>query len=77
MNGLADIRESDGTLPVYAWPGGYPIFYFDSDNAVICATCANKWDEYSTDLIAYDVNYEDGDLYCENCNAQIECAYCD
>jgi hypothetical protein len=68
-------RDTDGQLSKWAWPGGYPLFYFDSDNAVICADCARKWNEYSTDIIAADVNWKDASLYCENCEKQIEAAY--
>lgn len=63
----------DGRLPLYAWPGGYPIFYVDSHNSVICPTCANN--DSSLQLVDYDANYEDGMLYCEKCSTQIEAAY--
>ena len=33
-------RNSDGTFPAYAWPGGYPMLYLDGHNEVLCATCA-------------------------------------
>lgn len=34
---LSDIRLSDGTLPAYAWPGGYPILYMAKDNGILCS----------------------------------------
>ncbi|MCC6191355.1 MAG: hypothetical protein IT318_20220 [Anaerolineales bacterium] len=73
---IRQLRDADGKeLPAYAWPGGYPMYYLDSGMAVLCPACANKWGEYSTDLDAYDINWEDPDLYCENCNGRIESAY--
>lgn len=72
------IRElkytNHGSLPSYAWPGGYPVFYFDSDNNTLCPNCANKTG-YSTYPTAYDVNYEDDSLYCDDCSLRIESAY--
>ena len=70
----------NGELPRYAWPGGYPMYYLAADNGVLCPTCANKFDserDNATQLepIAYDINYEDALLYCENCNKRIESAY--
>lgn len=34
-------RESDGTLPSYAWPGAYNLRYLMEDGESICAECAN------------------------------------
>lgn len=36
------IKDNDGTYPSYAWPGGYPIYYVDNDNNVLCPTCASR-----------------------------------
>lgn len=70
----------------YAWPGGYPMFVVMQGGAALCMECARK--EYKQ--IAYatrnnlrdgwaaecaDINYEDNDLFCDHCNAQIESAY--
>jgi len=63
-------------LPAYAWPGGYPIFYFTDYGNVLCPDCANDCmadDEYET-VIDYDANWEDPELYCE-CGKRIESAY--
>lgn len=69
-------RDNGGDLPAYVWPGGYPIFYLDSGNNVLCVKCANKV-QMGTYVIEYDVNYEDPDLYCDDCSEQIESAYGD
>lgn len=34
-------RNDDGTLPAFAWPGGYPIYYLFADGEVCCPDCAN------------------------------------
>jgi hypothetical protein len=73
MFGTADQPETE-ELPAYAWPGGYPLFYLDSENNVLCPTCANKLD-MSTGVTEYDVNWEDNTLYCDDCSARIESAY--
>lgn len=76
---LSNIRDSDGLLPLYAWPGGYPLFYLAKDNGVLCPTCANQFhperDNEQLEAIACDVNWEDPSLFCEHCNKRIESAY--
>ena len=70
-------RNNGGELPKYAWPGGYPIFYIDRENNVLCVDCAKKNDEYSSELVAHDINYEDGELCCMHCGNKIESAFGD
>lgn len=72
---LIPILDEQGNLPAYAWPGGYPVYYLDADNMVLCPDCANKCDEYTSAIVAYDANYEDDSLYCEDCGCRIESAY--
>lgn len=66
-------------LPAYAWPGGYPLFYLDSENAVLCPICAELFckedGQWSTDVIDYDVHWEGEDMQCEHCYKAIESAY--
>lgn len=69
-------EEHRGQLPSYAWPGGYPLFYVDKENSVLCPSCANK-DTTGIALVEYDINYEDTDLYCCECSKRIESAYGD
>jgi hypothetical protein len=66
--------DSDGKLSAYAWPGGYPLFYFDAENNVLCVTCARK-DGYGSPIVACDVNWEDTELICDDCYQLIESAY--
>lgn len=73
-------RLNDGSLAAYTWPGGYPVYYICEDAGCIfvaCADCASKIEKEFDDIriIESDINWEEDDLYCEECNAQIECAY--
>ncbi len=63
------------TLPAFAWPGGYPLFYFDEENNILCPKCANRSEEYNSPVHEVDVNYEDPSLHCDNCSKRIESAY--
>lgn len=39
--------------PTYAWPGGYPIYYVDANNCVLCPDCVNKQrKEYVLDILS-------------------------
>ena len=65
----------------YAY-GGYPLYYIDEVNNVLCRDCAKCEVEkepeevYLKDLPVYcDVNWEDDSLYCDDCNERIESAY--
>ena len=78
---LKEMKEK-GEYNYYAWPGGYPLFYTTEDGGILCPKCCNENkellnDEYDSQwfVIAYDVNYEYGELYCDHCNEKIESAY--
>ena len=70
-------RMENGKLPAYAFPGGYPLYYLDKQASILCADCASTNDEDYPEcpLVGCDINYEDKDLYCYECNARIEAAY--
>jgi hypothetical protein len=74
----------NGRMPAYAWPGGYPLYYMTADCGILCPDCMNDNLELTKDkddkqwyVIAANANYEDQDLWCDNCNKQIESAYGD
>ena len=67
--------ELGGTLPTFAWPGGYPLVYFDADGSELCAKCANARDWSEAHLIGVDAHLEGAPVTCANCNAEIESAY--
>lgn len=70
-----DMRQDDGTLPAFAWPGGYPIYYLTEEEETVCASCANT---ETSDPAEYGmVNWEDNDLVCADCGEFIESAYGD
>lgn len=78
MTTQSQLPITNGKLDAYAWPGGYPIFYLDGENSVLCPDCADsaREDEVkSFRPVACDVNYEDDSLYCDQCSKQIESAY--
>ena len=65
-------------LDAFAWPGGYPMFYLDGNNSILCADCASE--SCSDDIpkfrpVACDVHWEGDPLTCEHCNTDIESAY--
>jgi hypothetical protein len=67
-------READGSLPAYAWPGGYPLYHLSSHGYVYCAGCASQ--EHADPRITHaEINDEDVDLYCDGCGALIASAY--
>jgi len=67
-----------------AWPGCYPLYYLTKDCGVLCPDCVNNNNELVTDpddpqwyIVAFDINYENTSLHCENCGNRIESAYGD
>jgi len=67
----------DGKLPAFAWPGGYPLYYLDAEDAVLCRECASRANEYSVDTVAGDVYWEGPPMSCGHCGKEIESAYGD
>jgi hypothetical protein len=72
----------------YAWPGGYPTYFLCDDGEALCHDCLSKNRIQVIDavankqnggwrVVALDINYEDSNCYCANCNKQIESAYGD
>lgn len=67
----------------YAWPGGYPLFAITNDGAALCHYCctterlsiATTTGTDGWNVISHAVNWEDPDLFCDNCSARIESAY--
>lgn len=64
-------------LPTFSWPGILPFYYEDTDGNVLCAPCANKAEDYSTDVVSAGVLEEGPDINCFDCNQRIESAYGD
>lgn len=83
MNSVKTLsRMPDGTLPTYALPGLYPLYYLDAHNEVLCSECAtyalddpHEYNEFRPQT--YHIHYEGAPLYCSECGARIESAYGD
>jgi hypothetical protein len=73
---LKNVKNEDGTFQHYAWPGGYPLYYVDNENNVLCSDCANE-EDVSTEVVEYDVNWEDAEMLCDDCGYHVESAYAD
>jgi len=70
----------------FVWPGGYPKFAVTTDGGLLCFDCAkgearlimastkhtlmNGWE-----IEAFDINWENPSMYCDNCAERIESAY--
>jgi hypothetical protein len=66
----------------WAWPGGYPMYYFCKDGGVLCPKCANdnrkltnKYSDPQWYIIGCEVNWALNDLQCDHCHKFIESAY--
>lgn len=74
----------------YAWPGGYPLYLLCADGGTLHFDCARKnvrriisaiadkakgYRDPQWECVACDINWEDSDLYCDECNGKIESAY--
>lgn len=69
-------RFEDGTLPAFAFPGGYPLLYLTQAGLTVCPECANDTEKGEGDpVVAADANWEDPLLYCDDCGERIPSAY--
>ena len=67
----------------YAFPGGYPMYAFTSDAAVLCHKCCKServliGTTTGNDgwcVVALEINDENDHLYCDHCSSKIEAAY--
>jgi len=58
MASLRGLRLESGEFQSYAWPGGYPIYYLDSCDNVLCPKCVNRQQkEYELDLLSDVCNW--------------------
>lgn len=72
----------------YTSIGCYPLFYLMADGECMCTDCVKaerrsilgamadkSYRDFQWTPVAIDINYEDGDMYCAQCNERIESAY--
>lgn len=82
---VADFKATLRAGP-YAWPGGYPMFLITDDGATISFDGARrKFRSIAASIrdkardgwrvVGCDINYEDGQMYCEATGDRIESAY--
>lgn len=73
-----DPTSGEARVSRYA-DGGYPIFYVLNGHTAWCAHCveaeSSRGDYAGQKVTGASVNWENPDLYCENCNERIESAY--
>ena len=88
MNALEQLKEANGgTLPPYAWPGGYQIVYYFADGEACCADCANGENDSDATLDPnetggwrldfYGVHWEGPPEFCAQCNKELPSEYGD
>jgi hypothetical protein len=77
----ATLRNGENTFP-----GLYPMFFITSDGGALHFDCVKKNLRLVLDsirqsgsdgwkVVATEINYEDTDLYCDDCSQRIESAY--
>lgn len=71
------LKYAGMVLPTCIWPGGYPIYYMDTDGCILCPKCANENDDFTAELTSYSVHWEGPPLICEHASCVIESAYGD
>jgi hypothetical protein len=74
MANLQTFRDEDGMLIAFSRPDGYPCYYLDVVENVLCPACANKPSMPGSEIIAGALHWEGPPLICDNCGAAIESA---
>lgn len=69
------IQPWDGKLYKFTQLGGSPILYLDEHDNVLCAECATENMNGEDGPVVAEVNWEDPDLFCDECSERIESAY--
>lgn len=69
-------RYMDETMPMYAWPGGYTVVYYDEQGDIWCPSCRRQ---APADIKFHPPQtYDEGPTeYCIECNSTIESSYGD
>lgn len=71
----------------FVFPGGYALYMVAQDCGAICYKCAKenarliiestrRQSDQGWAFYAANINWEDVDVYCDHCGAQIEPEYC-
>ena len=78
MTTMLEQFKEEGEVASFAWPGGYPLFYYvnaDNEHLHCCPDCVNGNEFDSIEKLDQHINWEDHGLYCDVCNDQIASAY--
>ena len=70
----------------YAWPGAYPLALITADGGCLCSDCTRKefrlicaesFENTNCGFraVGVEVNWENMELYCDNCGKHMETAY--
>ena len=83
------LRDDDGKVVKFAWPGCYTVSYLAGDGDMICSDCVqNEPNVYDADdykpgddpawrIDGHYVNWEGPPEVCANCNKEVESEYGD
>jgi hypothetical protein len=71
--------EDNQELPMFAWPGGYPVTYYVSDDTdrperhdgTLCGKCVND-EDFGHIVFAFDIEEEDTDETCDHCGCFLD-----
>ena len=85
INTVVDLDQVINNGP-YAWPGGYPLYFVTANGGILSfdATQENmnqiqsaiiEHDDTQWQIIGYEINWEDSNLFCDHTGKQIESAY--
>ena len=66
-------RFPDGKPRFHTYRGGYPIVYLDHHDGLFCPDCAQEYE--NGHLMMAATHLQGDDLYCQDCDCQIESAY--
>lgn len=82
MDRLKRLKDKQGKLIHYAWPGGYPIIYFDGCESVLCPDCAQKSLDDPGEIenftpVSGDIYLEGATIHCDQCGRGLDSAYGD
>lgn len=79
---LKNFRDEDGRLILWTSIGGYPVYYMDEEDSILCPECARKSDEDEDEVPQFKIVagslFEEGPaIDCDECGKTIESAYGD
>ena len=71
---VKSLVSEDGSLSSFTMVGGYPIYYLDNLDQVLCPECATYSLACGEFIRHAEVNWE-SDITCDGCEEELERAY--